>query len=119
MTDEGDSTLHAWVAQIKAMAAEPDVAPDGLPAAVEIGHLTPGNVREPEGIVRARANRLVFERVAGDADGARLVTVQRLVRGVVGDVSPARWRGGSRGVLRELLRTCNNGYVYCRPIAEE
>lgn len=123
---ESDDAVRAWIAQMKAQ--------DEQPAAVEIGRRTAGNVLEPQGVVIARPNHLVFQRVAGDNDGEQLAAVQRLVASVLGGIDPARWRShqwlecgtggpgpivGTHGVLRELLRTCNNGYVYCRPLEDD
>lgn len=87
-------------------------------ATVEIGEGAI-NDRRPRGIVVARLGALVFRPVAGDVDGEQLATVKRLVASVLGGTNPADWRGGPAGVLRELLRTCNNGYVYARPLTDQ
>ena len=126
-TGDGAGTgdeLRDWLAQMKAQ--------DEQPRAVEIGQRrATSNMLEPQGIVIARPDGLVFQRVRGDHDGAQLAAVQRLVESVLGGVDPAQWRShqwlecglggpgpivGTHGFLRELLRTCNNGYVYCRPL---
>lgn len=121
---DDDGAVRAWLAQLKA-------AEDGLPQAVEIGHRAISNELDPQGIVIAQPDRLIFKRVPGDHDGTQVAYVQRLVESVLGGVEPAQWRShqwlecgtdgpgpivGTHGVLRELLRTCNNGYVYCRPL---
>lgn len=86
-------------------------------SAVEIGRGTV-NAGTPQGIVEARSDRLVFRRVTDDATGHQLAAVRQLVKSVLGGTNPATWRGGPAAVLRELMRTCNNGYVYCRPLSQ-
>lgn len=110
-----DAKLQAWLAQMKAEAEQP--------AAVEIGHRATANVLEPQGIVIAQPDHLVFRRVPGDLDGQQLAAVKRLVASVLGGTDPTQWRSrrggpivGTYGFLRELLRTCNNQGLYCRPL---